>query len=177
MKKLLSILALGTMAATVVAAAPTSTPEFTHTQPDDWINSAPLTVAGLRGKVVVLDFWAFDCVNCVRSREWVESLEKSRGPQGLVVVSVHSPELSEERVPASVRKAVERLKMHEPVMLDQDSSYWKALHVQYWPTFCLVGRDGLTYACVPGEMHPGDERATKVEQALDVLLKAPAPAG
>jgi thiol-disulfide isomerase/thioredoxin len=176
MKKPLSILALGWMAAAVVAAAPTSTPEFTHTKADDWINSEPLSLAGLRGKVVLLDFWAFDCVNCVRSRDWVESLENSRGSQGLVVVSVHSPELSEERVPAAVRTAVERLKMHEPVMLDQDSSYWKALHVQYWPTFCLVGRDGLLYACVPGEMHRGDERASKVEQALDVLLKAPAPA-
>jgi thiol-disulfide isomerase/thioredoxin len=176
MKASLTGLLLTLAAAAVVAAAPTSTPEFTHSKPDDWINSDPLTLAGLRGKVVLLDFWAFDCVNCVRSREWIESLEKSRAPQGLVIVSVHSPELSEERAPAGVRKAAERLKMHEPIMLDQDSTYWKALHAQYWPTFCLVGRDGLLYACVPGEMHPGDERAAKVEQALDILLKAPAPA-
>jgi thiol-disulfide isomerase/thioredoxin len=174
MKVTLSLLALALLAASVEAAAPSTPPEFTHTKPDDWINSQPLSLAALKGKVVVLDFWAFDCVNCVRSRAWVESLEKSRGPQGLVIVSVHSPELSEERVPAAVRKAAERLRMNEPVMLDQDSSYWKALHVQYWPTFCLIGRDGLLYACVPGEMHQGDERAGKVETAIDLLLKAPA---
>jgi thiol-disulfide isomerase/thioredoxin len=174
MRAITSILALILLAAAAVAAAPTRPPEFTHQKADDWINSEPLSLAALKGKVVLLDFWAFDCVNCTRSRAWVESLEQSRGPKGLVVVSVHSPELSEERVAAGVRKSVERLKMHEPVMLDQDSSYWNALHVQYWPTFCLIGRDGLLYACVPGEMHPGDERANKVETALDLLLKAPA---
>jgi hypothetical protein len=74
-----------------------------------------------------------------------------------------------------VRKAVVRLGMHEPVMIDGDSSYWNALRAQYWPTFCLIGRDGLLYACVPGEMRTGDQRATKVEQALDLLVKAPTP--
>jgi hypothetical protein len=87
---------------------------------------------------------------------------------------VHTPELAAERSPDAVRKAVERLGIHHPVMIDGDSSYWKALHVQYWPTFCLIGRDGVLYACVPGEMHAGDERADKVAGALDILLKAPA---
>jgi thiol-disulfide isomerase/thioredoxin len=166
----LAILAAGSVA----AAVPTTPPEFTHLRASDWINSAPLTLASLKGKVVVVEFWAFECVNCLNSRAWVESLESSRGSQGLVMVDVHTPELSAERSPAAVRKAVERLGIHDPVMLDQDSSYWNKLHVQYWPTFCLIGREGLLYACVPGEMHSGDGRAKAVEQALDILLKAPA---
>jgi thiol-disulfide isomerase/thioredoxin len=167
------LLALAT--ASAIAAAPGPAPEFTHTGPDDWINSPPLTLAALRGKVVLIEFWAFDCVNCLNSRAWVESLERTRAAGGLVIVGVHTPELSEERSPAAVRKAVVRLGMHEPVMIDGDSSYWNALHAQYWPTFCLIGRDGLLYACVPGEMRTGDQRATKVEQALDLLVKAPTP--
>jgi hypothetical protein len=90
-------------------------------------------------------------------------------------VSVHTPELDEEKSPNNVRKAVERLKIHNPVMIDGDASYWRALHAQYWPTFCLIGRDGLLYASVPGEMHVGDERAKKVEDALNLLLAARAP--
>jgi hypothetical protein len=136
------LLALAT--ASAIAAAPGPAPEFTHTGPDDWINSPPLTLA-------------------------------ARAAGGLVIVGVHTPELSEERSPAAVRKAVVRLGMHEPVMIDGDSSYWNVLHAQYWPTFCLIGRDGLLYACVPGEMRTGDQRATKVEQALDLLVKAPTP--
>lgn len=170
---LIALLALA--AAAVADATPSPAPEFTHPRPDDWINSQPLTLAALKGKVVLIEFWAFECVNCLQSRAWVRSLEHSLGPRGLVVVSVHTPELPQERFPDAVRKAVTRLGVHDPVMLDQDSTYWNRLHVQYWPTFCLVGRDGLLYACVPGEMHSGDARAQGVEQALDLLLKARAP--
>jgi thiol-disulfide isomerase/thioredoxin len=171
--KAAALVALLSLVATSVAGAPSTPPEFTHAGADDWINSSPLTLAALKGKVVMVEFWAFQCDNCVRSRAWVESLERAKGPGGLVVVAVHTPELEEERSPSAVHKAVVRLGIHDPVMIDGDSSYWKALRVQYWPTFCLIGRDGLLYACVPGEMHSGDERATRVEQAIDLLLKAP----
>jgi thiol-disulfide isomerase/thioredoxin len=153
-------------------AAPSAAPEFTHQHAGDWINSKPLTLAELHGQVVMVEFWAFECVNCLNSRKWVESVQRSYGPRGLIIVAVHSPELSEEQPASAVRRAVAQLGIHEPVMIDGDSTYWHALHAQYWPTFCLIGRDGLLYACVPGEMHSGDERATKVEAALDVLLKA-----
>jgi thiol-disulfide isomerase/thioredoxin len=169
------IVLLALAAAAVADADPRAAPEFTRSRADDWINSPPLTLAALKGKVVLVEFWAFECVNCLQSRAWVQSLERSLGPRGLVVVSVHTPELPEERSPDAVRKAVVRLGVHDPVMMDQDSAYFNELHVQYWPTFCLVGRDGLLYACVPGEMHSGDPRAKGVEQALDMLLKAPAP--
>jgi thiol-disulfide isomerase/thioredoxin len=166
---------LAIMASPLVAAAPSAPPEFTHAHASDWINSPPLTLGSLKGQVVVIEFWAFECVNCVNSRAWVDSLERDKGPGGLLVVGVHTPELPEEHSPQAVRKAVAKLGIRHPVMIDEDSSYWRALHAQYWPTFCLIGRDGLLYACVPGEMHSGDERASRVEQALDQLLKAPAP--
>jgi hypothetical protein len=67
-----------------------------------------------------------------------------------------------------------RLGIQAPVMIDEDHSYWDAMHAQYWPTFCLIGRDGLLYACVPSEMHSGDQRADRVEQAIEVLIKSPA---
>ena len=167
---LLSLLAC----ASVAASAPTPPPAFTHSRAEDWINSPPLTLAALKGKVVVVEFWAFECDNCIKSRAWIDSLEHDDGPKGLVVVGVHTPELDAERSEGAVRKAVERLGIHHPVMIDTDLSYWNALHVQYWPTFCLIGRDGLLYACVPGEMDKGDERATKVRGAIDMLVKAPA---
>jgi thiol-disulfide isomerase/thioredoxin len=174
-RSLLLMLACCAVLAEVSAAAPAPPPDFTHTGAADWLNSDPLTFAALKGKVVLVEFWAFDCVNCLNSRAWIESLLRDKGPEGLVIVSVHTPELDEERSPNNVRKAVERLKIHNPVMIDGDASYWRALHAQYWPTFYLIGRDGLLYGSVPGEMHVGDERAKKVEVALNQLLTARAP--
>lgn len=168
------LLLLALAGAPLIATAPVTPPEFSHSSPDDWINSPPLKLSALKGKVVMIEFWAFECDNCIKSRAWVQSLEHTLGPQGLVVVAVHSPELPQEKFPDAVRKAVTRLGIRGPVMLDQDHAYWDALHVQYWPTFCLIGRDGLLYACVPGEMHSGDQRADRVEQAIETLLKSPA---
>jgi thiol-disulfide isomerase/thioredoxin len=174
MKAATLIMLLG-LIATAPAAAPSTPAEFTHTRADDWINSPPLTLASLKGKVVLVEFWAFQCVNCLNSKAWLDALERDKGPGGLVVVGVHTPELPEERSPRAVRRAVERLGIHHPVMIDDDSSYWRALHVQYWPTFCFIGRDGLLYVCTAGEMHSGDERAAAVERLVDKLLEAPAP--
>jgi thiol-disulfide isomerase/thioredoxin len=156
------------------AGAPITPPAFTHSRAEDWINSPPLTLAGLKGKVVVVEFWAFECDNCLNSRAWIDALERDKGAEGLVVVGVHTPELAEETSARAVRKAVERLAIHHPVMIDSDTSYWKALHAQYWPTFCLIGRDGLLYGCVPGEMDQGAERAARVRGLIETLLKAPA---
>lgn len=165
-------LLLGTVLATTGSP---SAPEFTHHRASEWLNSQPLTLAALKGKVVLMEVWAFKCVNCLNSREWVESVEKAKGPQGLVVLGVHTPELREEEPPDAVKQAVERLKIDYPVMIDTDHTYWKALHNQYWPAFYLIGRDGHLYGPVLGEMHVGDARAQQFEQAIDQLLKAPAP--
>jgi len=165
----------GLMAACAQASAPSVPPEFTHAKAADWINSPPLTLTGLKGKVVLVEFWAFDCINCLNSRPWVQSVSESRAAAGLVVVAVHTPELPEERSPENVRRAVSRLGIHDPVMLDGDYSYWNAMQNQYWPAFYLIGRDGLLYGKAYGELHVGEGSAQRVEAAIDQLLKAKAP--
>ena len=169
---LAAALATGAMLACSGAAvqAPYAAPEFTHAQPADWLNSAPLTLARLRGKVVLVEFWAFECVNCLNSRAWVESIAQSRAAAGLVVVAVHTPELRDERSPDKVRAAVTRLRIDYPVMIDGDYSYWNALGNQYWPAFYLIGRDGLIHGRAIGELHVGDGSATGVETLIDQLL-------
>lgn len=170
----LTLLALSGCAllASARSTDPTPAPEFTHTRASDWLNSEPLTLTGLRGKVVMVEFWAFDCANCLNSRAWIESMVHDKSAAGLVVVSVHTPELDEEKDPYKVRQAVERLGIRNPVMIDRDYSYWHALKNQYWPTFYFIGRDGRLYGSVPGEMHVGDERAKRVEGIVDQLLAA-----
>jgi len=177
MKALSRTLLLGLCAlANVGGAAPSTPPEFTHHRAGDWINSAPLTLASLKGKVVLVEFWAFQCVNCLNSRAWLEALVRDKGPAGLVIVGVHTPELLDERSPYAVREAVQRLGIHHAVMIDGDYSYWNALHNRYWPAFYLIGRDGLLYGSVVGEMHVGEEPARKVEAVIDTLLAAQPPA-
>jgi len=151
---------------------PFPAPEFTHRQADDWLNSAPLTLAQLRGKVVLVEFWAFECVNCLNSRAWVEKIAQDKSAAGLVVVAVHTPELRDERSSANVRAAVARLGIHYPVMIDGDYSYWNALGNRYWPAFYLVGRDGLIHGRAYGELHVGDGSARSVEALLARLLAA-----
>lgn len=168
--RVIALLALACGAA--VAAGPSTPPEFTHARAGDWINSPPLTLAALKGKVVVVEFWAFECVNCLNSRAWVESIVKTKAAAGLVVVAVHTPELRDERSPDNVRAAVARLGIHYPVMIDGDYSYWNALGNQYWPAFYLIGRDGLIHGRAVGELHVGDGTARPVEALIDQLLAA-----
>jgi thiol-disulfide isomerase/thioredoxin len=166
-------LALALTAGAALALAretPSVPPEFTHHGSADWLNSEPLTLAGLRGKVVLVEFWAFECSNCVSSLAWVDKIAHTRQEAGLVVVGVHTPEWATERSAENVRRAVERLKIRHPVMIDTDYSYWNALHNHYWPTFYLVGRDGLLYGKVVGEMHDGEQPARGLESVIDQAL-------
>jgi thiol-disulfide isomerase/thioredoxin len=148
----------------------TQPPEFTHHSPGEWLNSAPLTLAQLRGKVVLVEFWAFACGNCRESRAWVESVALRDAAAGLVVVAVHTPELAQEKSPANVRDAVARLGIRYPVMIDSDWSYWNALHNEYWPAFYVIGRDGLIHGRAVGEMHSGQYGAREVEGLIGKLL-------
>jgi thiol-disulfide isomerase/thioredoxin len=147
-------------------------PEFSHTATADWINSAPLTLAGLRGKVVLVEFWTFDCINCLRSGAWLKKTAADKAAAGLVVVGVHTPELPQEKLPDNVRAAVRRLGIRYPVMIDLDYAYWHAMHNQYWPAFYLIDRDGRLRGSTYGELHVGETRALQVERALDQLLAA-----
>jgi len=151
-------------------AAAAAAPEFTHARAADWINSAPLTLAQLRGKVVLLEFWTYECINCLRSAAWIQSIARLHADAGLVVIGVHTPELQQERSVANVRQAVERLGIHYPVMIDGDYSYWNALENRYWPAFYLIDRDGRMREQAAGEMHSGDAQAKRLEASIAQLL-------
>ena len=150
-------------------AAPQA-PEFTHTAPADWINSKPLRLKDLRGYVVLLDFWTFECWNCYRSFPWLNQLEAKYEGQGLRVIGVHSPEFPRERNRARVAEKVEEFNLHHPVMIDNDFSYWQALENRYWPAFYLIDKRGYVRNLFVGETHVGDARANAIEQAIEQLL-------
>jgi thiol-disulfide isomerase/thioredoxin len=145
-------------------------PELTHGEPASWINSKPLTLAELRGSVVLIEFWTFDCINCRRSLPWISAMHERYADQGLVVIGVHTPELPQERDAANVRDAVARLGVKYPVMLDTDYSYWNALDNRYWPAFYLVGPTGQIQATAIGELHLDDARGERFEDQIRALL-------
>lgn len=145
-------------------------PAFTHTANEDWINSKPLSWADLAGNVVLVDFWAFDCWNCYRSIPWLHTLEQQYQSKGLRIISVHTPELSQERIKGNLQKKVLEFGLTNPVMVDNDYSYWNALGNQYWPAFYLVDKKGNIRARFVGETHAGDRNALAVESAITALM-------
>ncbi len=153
-----------------VSGRPAPAPEFTQTEADRWINSRPLKLADLRGKVVLIDFWTFDCWNCYRSFPWLKDLARRWGPRGLQVVGIHSPEFGYERDPASVRRKVARFGLKYPVMLDNDFRYWRAMGNRYWPAYYLIDKQGRVRGSYDGETHQGDPQAKRIEQAIRELL-------
>lgn len=144
--------------------------EFTHTAESEWINSPPLTLAELRGSVVLLDFWTFDCWNCYRSIPWLQSVEQRFAGRGLRAIGVHTPEFDHEKVRANVEAKVREFNIGHPVMLDNDFSYWRALGNRYWPAFYLIDRRGAIRAIYVGETHAGDRQAAAIESLLGELL-------
>ena len=151
-------------------AQPAEAPEFTHRESAEWINGAPVKLADLRGRVVLIEFWTFDCSNCRNTLPWLKAMHSELGSDGLEIISVHTPEFANERDPKQVRAAVQSLGVGYRVMLDNDFSYWKALGNQYWPAFYLVGRDGKIAATAAGELHRGERRGDQFEQKIRGLL-------
>ncbi len=148
-------------------------PELTRSDPASWINSPPLQLADLRGQVVLLDIWTFECWNCYRSFPWLKDLEARLGPRGLAVIGIHSPELERERDPAAVAAKVAEFGLPHPVMIDNDFAYWKALGNRYWPAFYLIDKQGRIRHRFVGETHAGEPQALRIEAAVRELLAEP----
>src|SRR4029453_11662463 len=108
----------------------------------EWINSKPSSLEQLRGKVVLIDFWTYSCVNCPRTLPHVRAWDRAYRKDGLVVIGVHSPEFAFERVPGNVRTAVHKLGVRYPVALDNDFATWRAYANEYWPAKYLIDRTG-----------------------------------
>ena len=153
-----------------VAEKGVAAPEFTHSLDSEWINSGPLTLADLRGKVVLLDFWTFDCWNCYRSFPWLKALEARLSDRDFTVIGVHTPEFDHERIRANIEKKVEEFGLRHPVMIDNDFSYWRSMGNRYWPAFYLIDKRGAVRAVFVGETHEGDRQALKIENAILELL-------
>lgn len=161
---------------TLVHAAerPRPAPEFTHASAQDWLNSAPLKLADLRGRVVLLDVWTFECWNCYRSLPWVNALHARLAARGLALIGVHTPEFERERLRANIEAKLAEFQVRNPVMIDNDYSYWNALGNRYWPAFYLIDKQGRLRASYVGETHAGDAQAREVEAMIEQLLAEPA---
>ena len=107
-----------------------------------WFNSEPLSVDQLKGKVVVIDFWTYSCINCLRSIPFVKAWDERYRKDGLVVIGVHAPEFAFEREPANVAKAIRDLGIRYPVALDNRYDLWRALKNNYWPAHYFVDAQG-----------------------------------
>jgi cytochrome c biogenesis protein CcdA/thiol-disulfide isomerase/thioredoxin len=107
-----------------------------------WLNSPPLTPAGLRGKVVLVDFWTYSCINCLRSLPYVRGWYERYKDHGLVVIGVHAPEFAFEKSADNVRNAVKDLGVTYPVALDNDYAIWQAFKNQYWPAHYFIDAMG-----------------------------------
>ncbi|MCB1538483.1 MAG: cytochrome c biogenesis protein DipZ [Rhodospirillales bacterium] len=108
----------------------------------DWINSSPLTLAQLRGKVVLIDFWTYSCINCIRTLPHVTAWYDKYKNDGLVVIGVHAPEFPFERKLKNVEAAVKQYGIHYPVALDNDFATWRAYSNRFWPAHYLIDRQG-----------------------------------
>jgi thiol-disulfide isomerase/thioredoxin len=157
-----------------VAQAAPKAPEFTHSSQAEWLNSTPLRLSQLRGKVVLIEFWAFECVNCRRTQPWLHAIQQRYADKDFVIVSVHTPELPEERSIANVRTAIPEQRITNTEMVDGDYSYWNALKNQYWPAFYVIDKRGRIAARAIGEMHAGEARAKDLERAIEEQLAADA---
>src|SRR5271167_753264 len=107
-----------------------------------WLNSPPLTREGLRGKVVLIDFWTYSCINCLRSIPYVEAWAEKYKNDGLVVIGIHTPEFAFEKDPANVKKSLADLKITYPVAIDSDYAIWNAFKNQYWPAHYFIDAQG-----------------------------------
>ncbi|MGG6240056.1 thioredoxin family protein [Nodosilinea sp. AN01ver1] len=130
-----------------------------------WLNSDPLTLASLRGNVVLLQFWTFGCINCQRTLPSLVGWHQRYADQGLRIIGVHTPEFAYERDVNNIRRALEQYNITYPVPLDNDFQTWRAYSNRYWPHLFLADRDGfLRYD------HIGEGAYDTTEQTIRTLL-------
>lgn len=131
-----------------------------------WINSPPLTLDSLRGKVVLVDFWTFACYNCLNALPHVKALYEKYRREGFVVIGVHTPELPQERVLDNVKREVKRLGITYPVVVDNDYAIWNSYDNEYWPAAYYVDASGnLRFS------HFGEGAYDEQDQAVARLLE------
>ncbi|TBB76009.1 cytochrome c biogenesis protein DipZ [Rhizobium ruizarguesonis] len=132
----------------------------------EWLNSTPLTTEQLRGKVVLVDFWTYSCINCIRTIPYIKAWAEKYKDQGLVVIGVHAPEFAFEKKIDNVKKAISDFQIGYPVAIDNDYSIWRAFENSYWPAGYLIDAKGqIRYH------HFGEGNYNKTEKAIQDLLR------
>jgi thiol-disulfide isomerase/thioredoxin len=141
-----------------------------------WINSKPLTAKDLKGKVVLVDFWDYSCINCIRAIPYVRAWADKYKDSGLVVIGVHTPEFDIEKLTPNVQKAVNKFGITYPVALDSDHAIWDAFHNEYWPAHYFIDAKGKVRF-----EHFGEGNYDQSERWIQELLReragTPMPAG
>ena len=140
----------------------------------DWINSPALTNEALKGKVVLVDFWTFDCINCKRTLPYVKDWAKKYEKDGLLVIGVHTPEYGFERIIDNVRDKVKEYGITYPVAIDNNYAIWRNFDNQYWPAHYIIDAKGQVRYTHFGE--GSYDTQEKVIQQLLEEAKASAPA-
>ncbi|WP_144630734.1 cytochrome c biogenesis protein DipZ [Bordetella genomosp. 13] len=131
-----------------------------------WLNSPPLTAEALRGKVVLIDFWTYSCINCLRALPYVKAWADKYRDQGLVVIGVHAPEFAFERDVGNVAKAVKRYQLDYPVAVDNNYAIWRAFDNQYWPAHYFIDAQGRVR-----HHHFGEGDYEQSERVIQDLLR------
>jgi thiol-disulfide isomerase/thioredoxin len=147
------------------AAAQDTAPDFVGI--NNWFNSPPLKLADLRGKVVLVDFWTYGCVNCVNALPHVTGLYAKYKDRGLVVVGVHTPEFPFERSASNVQAALKRYGITYPVAQDNDSKTWDVYRNQYWPAQYIIDQNGTIVF-----QHDGEGQYDQIDRTIARLLSA-----
>lgn len=148
----------------VLNLKPYAAPDFVGLE--DWINSKPLTKEGLKGKVVLIDFWTYSCINCIRTQPYLKGWDDLYRDSGLVIIGMHAPEFAFEKIPANVEKAVKEAGLKYPIALDNDFATWAAYENQYWPAHYLVDAEGMVR-----RFHAGEGEYKETEDAIRALLR------
>ena len=149
-----------------VAAVQATAPEFTGIA--HWLNSAPLKLADLRGKVVLVDFWTYGCYNCVNTLPYVTALQAKYGKAGFTVIGVHTAEFAYEKSTDNVAAAIKQHGITYPVAQDNDFATWNAYNNQYWPAQYIIDQNGKIVF-----EHAGEGKYEVIEKTIEGLLKQP----
>lgn len=132
-----------------------------------WINSNPLTMEALGGKVVLVDFWTYSCINCIRTQPYLNAWYDKYEKDGLVIIGVHAPEFAFEKIENNVREASQKAGIKYPIALDNDFKTWNAYGNRYWPAKYLVDKSGnIVYK------HFGEGNYGETEKKIQELLGA-----
>jgi thiol-disulfide isomerase/thioredoxin len=175
MKALRKFASAATLAATFLCAVAAQADTLKNSYPapeitgiEKWLNSEPLTLKQLKGKVVLVDFWTYTCINCIRTLPYVKRWHEKYKDQGLVVIGMHTPEFPYERKTENVMEALKRFDIKYPVAQDNGYATWEAYNNRYWPATYLINKKGqVVYT------HFGEGRYEETENAIRALLAEP----